>query len=85
MEDEVQTKIIEITAELLGKSIDEIKPSSDFVKDLGADSLDQVELLMHFEEAFGVEPPTTDEKAENVTTVAEAVAYIKEQQHKQGK
>ena len=58
----------------LGVEDDAIKPEAHFVNDLGADSLDTVELIMEFEEEFGVEIP--DDDAENITTVGSAVDYI---------
>lgn len=67
-------KIKSIIAEQLGVKVEEIKPESSFVEDLGADSLDTVELVMALEEEFGIEIP--DEDAEKMTTVGEAVKYI---------
>jgi acyl carrier protein len=55
---------------------DEVTPTASFIDDLGADSLDQVELIMAFEEEFEIEIP--DEDAEKITTVADAVNYIDE-------
>jgi acyl carrier protein len=57
-------------------SEDEVTPTASFIDDLGADSLDQVELIMAFEEEFEIEIP--DEDAEKITTVADAVNYIDE-------
>jgi acyl carrier protein len=54
----------------------EVKPEASFVEDLGADSLDTVELVMAFEEAFGVEIP--DEDAEKIAKVQDAISYIKQ-------
>jgi len=71
---ETLTKVQEIVAEKLGKNIEEIKPEADFQNDLGADSLDTVELVMSLEEAFDIEIP--DEDAEGIHTVADAVSYI---------
>jgi len=68
-------KIKEVVAEQLDVSIDEIKEDSKFVEDLGADSLDVVELVMALEEEFGVEIP--DEDAEKIQTVKDALDYIK--------
>jgi len=71
---DVQAKVIEIVAEQLGVDADKVGPDSSFVDDLGADSLDTVELVMSLEEEFGCEIP--DEEAEKITNVEQAVAYI---------
>lgn len=71
---QVESKIRNIIAEQLGVGEDEIKPESSFVEDLGADSLDIVELVMAMEEEFEVEIP--DEEAENIKTVGDAINYI---------
>jgi len=68
-------KIKEVVAEQLDVSVDEIKEDSKFVEDLGADSLDVVELVMALEEEFGIEIP--DEDAEKIQTVKDALDYIK--------
>jgi acyl carrier protein len=60
--------------EQLGIEASEIKPASSFVDDLGADSLDRVELVMALEEAFGVEIP--DDQAEKIVTVQDAIDYV---------
>jgi acyl carrier protein len=65
-----------IIAENLGVEEDEVVPDAKFVDDLGADSLDTVELVMAFEEAFDIEIP--DEDAEKILTVGKAIDYIKE-------
>ncbi|ASP17216.1 acyl carrier protein [Neisseria sp. 23W00296] len=70
----VDQKVKEIVAEQLGKTVDEVKNESSFQDDLGADSLDIVELVMALEEAFGCEIP--DEEAEKITTVQAAIDYI---------
>jgi len=72
----VEEKIKKIIAEQLGVEEEDITPDSSFVEDLGADSLDTVELVMAFEEAFGIEIP--DEDAEKILTVQNVVDYIKE-------
>ena len=64
----------ELVIEQLGVSEDEVTPEARFIEDLGADSLDTVELVMAFEEKFDVEIP--DEDAEKITTVGEAIAYL---------
>ena len=71
---EIEEKIRTIIAEQLGVSEDEIKLESNFVDDLGADSLDLVELVMALEEEFGQEIP--DEDAEKIQTVKDAIDYI---------
>ena len=70
----VEMKVKSIIAEQLGVSESEIKTESSFVEDLGADSLDIVELVMAMEEEFDVEIP--DDQAENIKTVKDAVDYI---------
>ena len=70
----VEGKVKGIIAEQLGVGEEEIKPESSFIEDLGADSLDIVELVMAMEEEFEVEIP--DEEAENIKTVQNAVDYI---------
>ena len=72
----VVEKVKSIIAEQLGVKSDEIKPESSFVDDLGADSLDTVELVMALEEEFGIEIP--DEDAEKMGTVGEAIKYIED-------
>jgi acyl carrier protein len=74
MANDIEAKVKSIIADQLGVSEDEIKPTSSFIEDLGADSLDIVELVMSMEEEFEVEIP--DEEAENIKTVADAVNYI---------
>lgn len=70
----VEEKVKQIVVEQLGVEESEVIPKASFVDDLGADSLDQVELVMAFEEAFDVEIP--DEDAEKIRTVQDAVDYI---------
>jgi len=67
-------RVRDIVVEELSVDASEVTPESTFVEDLGADSLDVVELVMRFEEEFDVEIP--DEDAEKITTVGEAVKYI---------
>lgn len=69
-------KIKSIIAEQLGVKPEEVTDQAKFVEDLGADSLDTVELVMALEEEFGIEIP--DEDAEKMTTVGEAMKYIEE-------
>jgi acyl carrier protein len=70
----VDEKVKQIIVEQLGVDEGEVTPSASFVDDLGADSLDTVELVMAFEEAFDIEIP--DEDAEKIRTVSDAVDYI---------
>ncbi len=72
----VDEKVKAIIAEQLGVKAEEVTPQASFIDDLGADSLDTVELIMALEEEFGVEIP--DEDAEKMTTVGDAIKYIEE-------
>ena len=72
----VEEKVKNIIVEQLGVSADAVVPEASFIDDLGADSLDLVELLMVLEEEFGQEIP--DEDAEKIQTVQDAINYIKE-------
>ena len=76
----VQERVKNIIVEQLGVEADQVKPEAQFVNDLGADSLDTVELIMALEEEFDVEIP--DEKAEKIKTVGEAISYIQEKDKK---
>ena len=67
-------RVKKIVVEHLGVEADKVAPDASFIDDLGADSLDIVELVMAFEEEFGVEIP--DDAAEKITTVGDATAYI---------
>ncbi|MBR4387688.1 MAG: acyl carrier protein [Prevotella sp.] len=71
---EIVAKVTDIIVEKLGVSAEEVKPEASFTNDLGADSLDTVELIMEFEKEFGVSIP--DDKAEEIRTVGDAIAYI---------
>jgi acyl carrier protein len=73
----VEAKVKQIIMDQLGVEAAAVKPEASFAEDLGADSLDRVELVMALEEAFGVEIPDAD--AEKIVTVQDAVEYI--QQH----
>ena len=73
---EVFEKVKKIIIDHLGVEEDKVAEAANFIDDLGADSLDQVELVMAFEEEFGIEIP--DEAAENITTVGTAVKFITE-------
>jgi acyl carrier protein len=70
----IEDKVKQIIVEQLGVDESEVTPTASFVDDLGADSLDTVELVMAFEEGFGIEIP--DEDAEKIQTVRDAVSYI---------
>lgn len=70
----IEEKVREIIAKQLGVNAAEVTPNASFVEDLGADSLDTVELVMAFEEAFGIEIP--DEDAEKIVKVKDAIEYI---------
>ena len=70
-------KVKKIVVEHLGVEESKVTPEASFIDDLGADSLDTVELVMPFEEAFGVEIP--DDAAEKITTVKDAIDYIDQQ------
>ena len=72
----VDERVKKIIGEQLGVEEDEVTPEASFVEDLGADSLDTVELVMALEEEFGIEIP--DEDAEKILTVGKAIDYIKE-------
>ncbi len=76
--DEVAGKVKNIIVEQLGVNADEVKDEASFIDDLGADSLDTVELVMALEEEFNAEIP--DEDAEKLRTVGEAVNYIEKKQ-----
>jgi len=70
----IEERVKKIVVEQLGVKEDEVSPESSFVDDLGADSLDTVELVMALEEEFNCEIP--DEEAEKITTVQQAIDYI---------
>jgi acyl carrier protein len=74
----VQERVIDIVASQLGASKDQITPETSFIKDLGADSLDTVELVMELEEEFDITIP--DDAAEKIQTVGQAVEFIEKQQ-----
>jgi len=78
MADNIEIKVREKIAEQLGVAADEVKADSSFIEDLGADSLDIVELVMALEEEFNIE--ISDEDAEKIRTVKDVVGYI--QAHK---
>ena len=74
MSDTAEARVKEIIVEELGVEADKVTPNASFVDDLGADSLDTVELVMAFEEEFGIDIP--DEDAEQMRTVGDAISYI---------
>ena len=71
---EIQSKVVEIIVDKLGVKESEVLPEASFTAHLGADSLDQVELIMEFEKAFDLQIPDTD--AEKIQTVGDAITYI---------
>ena len=71
---EIQSKVVAIIVDKLGVDESEVKPEASFTNDLGADSLDTVELIMEFEQEFGVSIP--DDQAEKIATVGDAISYI---------
>ena len=78
---DIAQRVKDIVVEQLGVNSDEVTPEASFIDDLGADSLDTVELVMALEEEFDAEIP--DEDAENLKTVGEATKYIEEHCQKQ--
>ena len=70
----IEEKVKDIIVEQLGVNPEQVTPQASFIEDLGADSLDIVELVMAFEEEFGIEIP--DDAAESIVTVGDAVKYI---------
>jgi acyl carrier protein len=76
VEKTVERRVIEIIVEQLGVGEDEVTPEASFIDDLGADSLDLVELIMAMEEEFGLE--ISDEEAEKIQTVQDVITYINE-------
>ncbi len=72
----IEERVQKIIVEQLGVKPEDVKPAASFVEDLGADSLDTVELVMAFEEEFGIEIP--DDAAENIQTFGDAVKFINE-------
>ncbi len=75
---DIQSKVVSIIVDKLGVDESEVTQESSFTNDLGADSLDTVELIMEFEKEFNIAIP--DDHAENIATVGDAVKYIEEHQ-----
>jgi len=75
-EKSIEERVKEIIVEQLGVNAEQVTPEAKFIEDLGADSLDTVELVMAFEEAFGVEVP--DEDAEKLQSVGNVISYIED-------
>ena len=75
---DIEAKVKAIIADQLGVPLEEVKPESRFIEDLGADSLDIVELIMAMEEEFETEIP--DEEAEKILTVADTIEYVRAHQ-----
>ncbi len=73
----LEKKVREIIADRLKLDVEQVQPGSRFIEDLGADSLDIVEMIMQMEEDFGITIP--DEDAEKIKTVGDAISYIKSQ------
>ena len=71
---EIESKVIDIIVEKLGVDEAEVNPEASFTNDLGADSLDTVELIMEFEKEFNISIP--DDQAETISTVGDAISYI---------
>ena len=71
---EIEAKVKAIIVDKLGVEESEVTPEASYTNDLGADSLDTVELIMEFEKQFGITIP--DDQAEKIATVADAIAYI---------
>ena len=74
MSEDIQQKITKVIVEKLGVSEDQVKPEAAFIDDLGADSLDQVELVMALEDEFDIEIP--DEEAEKLKKVSDVISYV---------
>lgn len=74
---EVADKVKKIIVEKLGVDENEVTPTAEFTKDLGADSLDTVELIMEFEKEFDITIP--EDQAEKISTIGDAIAYIEAQ------
>lgn len=78
MAENIQEKVTEIIVEQLGKDAEHVKPEAKLIEDLGADSLDAVELIMAVEEEFGIEVP--DEEAEKLISVGDIISHVEKAQ-----
>ncbi|MBE7496432.1 MAG: acyl carrier protein [Verrucomicrobiaceae bacterium] len=76
MAEDIQQKVKDIIVEQLGVNPEQVTPEAKFIEDLGADSLDTVELVMAFEEEFGIDVP--DEEAEKLQSVGDVVRYVED-------
>ena len=76
MDEDIQQKVVDLIVDQLGVDADSVTPQAHFIDDLGADSLDTVELVMAFEEEFDMEVP--DEDAEKLETVSDVTDYLKQ-------
>ena len=76
MTTDMESRVVDIIVEQLGATKEEIVPEASFIDDLGADSLDIVELVMAMEETFDIEIP--DDDAEKIQTIGDAVSYLKD-------
>ena len=76
---EIEAKVKDIVVQQLGVTAEQVTPEASFIDDLGADSLDTVELVMEFEEEFDITIP--DEEAEKIQTVGQAIDYIEQHAH----
>ncbi len=74
--EEITKKVTEIIVKKLGVTESEVKPEASYVEDLGADSLDQVELVMEFEDSFGLGEKISEEEAAKLSTVGSTVDYL---------
>ena len=77
-ENSIEQRVVDIIVEQLGVNADQVSPEAKFIEDLGADSLDTVELVMALEEEFGQEIP--DDEAEKLQSVGDVIKYIEETQ-----
>jgi acyl carrier protein len=82
-DEQIQQKVVDIVCEHLSVNKDQVKPETSFIEDIGADSLDIVELVMELEEEFDIQIP--DDQAEKIKTVGEAVEHIKKAVREKGR